>query len=232
MARWLVAVLVLAACKEHAPSKERFAPDEIAVAPPATSCLADGLGPLTAAPTFGGGCSDAGECELACTNGVANACVERAFLVQDANRKDPAANEWFARACKLGEALGCTNVAAYLWLAKQPATDADTACAKRLFERACAAREAIACGMLGRVALAEAETPEQRQAARQKLATACEAYGGMSCWMYATHLEQGDLGPPEPGTVRTLMQRACATGFDEACGRETAGETARGSAGD
>jgi hypothetical protein len=230
LCRTLVLVAMLAACRERQPPAETATPPTaVALVPPpiaardaAPPCLADGLGPLVAKQSFSEKCLDAGICAVACTDGSPDACITHAYELEQ--RGDPAAHEWFARACKLGFAIGCTNVGAHIWTAKT-ASDADNACGKRLFELACKADEAFGCGMFGRVLAAEAETPEQQQAARRQLDSACTKYGAMSCRMYALHLEKGQLGPSDPATVRALMVRACSTGDDDACGHETADET-------
>ncbi|MDX2092385.1 MAG: hypothetical protein SFX73_31265 [Kofleriaceae bacterium] len=232
MYRWVVVIAVsLAACRErHQPAEHAFAPTTVAPGPAAVApvdasppCLADGLGPLVAMGTYRRKCLDAGNCAIACTDGSGDACIAHAYTVQQ-ERDSDAAQEWFVRACKLGVANGCTNVGAYFWT-RDEASPADDACGKRLFELACNAGEAFACGMFGRVLAAEAETPEQQQAARRQLDSACTTYGAMSCRMYALHLEKGELGPSDPATVRALMVRACSTGDDAACGHEKAGET-------
>jgi hypothetical protein len=38
----------------------------------------------------------------------------------------------------------------------------------------------------------------------------------------ALQIERGKLGVPDPATVQRLLERACATGDDEACGHADA----------
>lgn len=78
---------------------------------------------------------------------------------------------------------------------------------------------------LGRMMASAADSPDERAAARRHLERACDEFGAMPCWMYAHHLEEGQLGDHDPATVRALMKRACETGYDEACGHESASET-------
>jgi TPR repeat protein len=153
--------------------------------------------------------------------------MSRAYFIQRDPEQEAEATRLFGRACSLGLAIGCTNYGAGLWLNHQPASDADTACARRLFDRSCAAREQFGCGMAGRMMAADAKTPEQKQAARRWFDRTCTDLGAMSCRMYAHHLERGDLGDFDQATVHALMQRACDTGDEDACGHDNATETFR-----
>jgi hypothetical protein len=76
--------------------------------------------------------------------------------------------------------------------------------------------------MAGRMMAATATTPAEQDAARAHFDRACNELGGITCAMYALHLEQGDLGPYEPQRARALLLRACDTGLPEACGAATA----------
>ncbi|HVK89025.1 MAG TPA: hypothetical protein VM513_33120 [Kofleriaceae bacterium] len=212
------AVVALVACGGTSAVTQQHAPAE----PTAKACVADGLGPLQVWASVDRTCVDDNACERRCNDGDPRACLVHAYAQQEAGADS---DQWFARACQLGSANACTNLGASLWLRRRSASEADTACAKRLFERACQAREPFGCGMAGRMLAAEATTPAQREAARRKFDDACNAFGAMSCRMYALHLENGDLGPHEPATVRALMLRACNTGDEDACGHETADET-------
>jgi TPR repeat protein len=145
-------------------------------------------------------------------------CLLHAYALQQAESKE--ADAAFLRTCKLGLAIGCTNYAAGLLVfAHEPV------CARRLFERACEVREPFGCGMLGRMLAFDAKTPELKAKARTYFDRTCSDLGAAICRMYAFHLEQGDLGPVEPATVKALMLRACETGDSEACGHDSAGET-------
>ena len=84
-------------------------------------------------------------------------------------------------------------------------------------EKACAAKEHFACGMVGRVML-ESTDPPQYVEGRKYLEAACEKLGGFSCRVLAKHLESGKLGDYPPERVRTLLGRACAGGDPDACG--------------
>ena len=139
-----------------------------------------------------------------------------AYALQRAER-DRDADPVFARACKLGLAIGCTNYGAALWLMHR---EPQPACARRLFTRACDASEPFGCGMLGRMLADAADTPARREEARRHFDRVCSNMGGMTCRMYAHHLVSGDLGDYDPATVKALMLRACNTGDDDACGTE------------
>ena len=121
----------------------------------------------------------------------------------------------YRRACLLGAANACTNYAAGIWPGQN--TEGQLACARRTFEKACAAKEPFACGMVGRVML-ESVNPPAYAEGRRYLEAACEEHGGFACRVLAKHLESGKLGDYRPELVRTLLARACARGDPDACG--------------
>ncbi len=215
----LALVLLVAAACGSSPAK----PAPHAAAAPA--CLADSLGKVRDVPKIDVACEADNACKARCEAGDPHGCMMHALRIQQAGDSELAL-PLFARACRLGLAIGCTNVGAYLWLGHQPASSADVACAMRLFERACDVRESFGCGMVGRMLAGGAKTPELQASARAHFDKTCTALGGVICRMYAWHLELGDLGTADPATVHALMQRACDTGDTEACGdHATVGET-------
>jgi TPR repeat protein len=144
-----------------------------------------------------------------------------------AAEKDPAtakeAVRLYRRGCLLGAANACTNYAAGVWAGEH--SDDQLACARRTFEKACAAKEPFACGMVGRLML-ESTAPPPYAEARRYLEAACDEVGGFPCRVLARHLESGKLGAFRPGLIRTLLTRACASGDPDACGEPgTAEET-------
>lgn len=222
MRRAVMAVVILStACAPRAAGPA--ATTSPAAAATAAACLADDLGPLTSGDRDPA-CVERQTCGPRCAAGDADACLEHAYALE--RRDDPASTRYYARSCQLGVAVGCTNYAAWMWLVGQPgsAPAPEAACARRLFERACAVDEAFGCGMIGRMRAAEASNAVDRAAARAHLERTCRRYGAMTCTMYAFHLEKGELGPHDPELVRDLLERACATGDDAACGHATAAE--------
>jgi TPR repeat protein len=163
-------------------------------------------------------------CKQACADGDAFGCILHAYALQQAEAVDEAQTA-FGRSCKLGLAIACTNYGAWLW--HKPRSKTDVACAKRMFDKACEVREPFGCGMAGRVLAQGAKTDEQRIDARLHFERVCREIGTMTCRMYALHVEKGDLGPPDPAQVKSLMERACSTGDQDACGHDTASETFR-----
>jgi TPR repeat protein len=141
----------------------------------------------------------------------------QALRLQGAQGSDqsPEVAGLYERACRLGLAIGCTNYAA-----GQLSVVATKQCTKRLFEAACAVKEPYGCGMVGRMMAMDAKTDADRAAARSSFERACADVGNVACFFYAVHLQQGDLGPTDPSTVKTLLERACRTGYREACGLE------------
>jgi hypothetical protein len=125
------------------------------------------------------------------------------------------APQLYHRACLLGAAIACTNYAAGIWAADH--TDDQLECVRRTFERACAAKEPFACGMVGRVML-ESTNPPLLAEGRTYLEAACDELSGFPCRVLAKHLESGKLGDYEPALIGTLLARACAGGDPDACG--------------
>lgn len=164
-------------------------------------------------------------CRAKCLAGSATSCLGMAYAAE----KDPTttveAVRLYKRACLLGEANGCTNYAASIWSSDH--TDEQLICARRTFEKACAAKEPFACGMVGRLML-ESTTPPHFAEARRYLEVACHEVNGFPCRVLARHLESGKLGAYPPGLIRSLLARACAAGDPDACGEPaTASETFR-----
>jgi len=188
-----------------------------AAAPAGGRCVADHLGPLGPGAKVGtSSCGSGPPCGEACLAGDAVACYRRGVEIQEQNGPPDAAEAMYLHACQGGLAIGCTNYAAGVGVH----SDTDSACAKRLFEKACAVDEAFACGMFGRVLIEEA-TPahtEQIERGRAILDQSCKKLGQFPCRVLALETELGHFGPPDVATVQELFARACATGDSDACG--------------
>jgi TPR repeat protein len=164
-------------------------------------------------------------CSVKCRVGDAGSCLAMAYATEKESKDERQAARLYRRACLLREANACTNYAAMIWVKEH--SEEQLACARRTFEKACAAKEPFACGMVGRVML-ESTKPPAYVEGRRYLETACKEVGGFSCRVLAMHLESGKLGEYRPELVRTLLTRACATGDPDACGEpKTASETFR-----
>lgn len=82
--------------------------------------------------------------------------------------------------------------------------------------------------MVGRVRMDRAKSPEDFAAARRFLEAACANVGGFPCRVLAKHLEADELGPYEPGSIESLLERACEGGDPDGCDPSaTAAETFR-----
>ena len=151
-------------------------------------------------------------------------CLSRAYALQDDPTTEKDSVPLFQRACALGAAIGCTNYAAAVWL--WTSNETRLACARRLFEMSCAAREPYACGMVARVLLEEPvpASPEVIAETKTKLEHSCAELGGFPCRVLARHLESGKLGPYEPGRIQELLQQACDGGDPDACGNPPSAE--------
>jgi TPR repeat protein len=185
------------------------------------ACIANSIGTLRRM-TIPSCKKDAWMCRVRCIAGNAGACLSLAYQAEEGNNRDEAIR-LYRRSCLLGEANACTNYAAHIW--GRTHSGDELTCAQRTFEKACAAREPFACGMVGRLMI-EDTTPPSFAEGRKYLERACIDVGGFPCRVLAKHLESGKLGGYEPGGIRILLQRACAGGDPDACGDPaTAAET-------
>jgi TPR repeat protein len=180
-----------------------------------TSCVADSLGALrhlSSVPT----CTTGDWlCRAKCQLGDGTSCIGLAYSAEKDSKMQDEARGLYFRACVLGEANACTNYAATIWV--KGSSDEKLACARRTFEKACAAKEPFACGMVGRMML-ESTTPPSYAEGRRYLETNCDHVGGFSCRVLAKHLESGKLGEYQPEVIRSLLDRACSGGDPDACG--------------
>jgi TPR repeat protein len=187
-------------------------------------CIANSIGALRILPKLPSCTAEDSSCRDACLSGDAASCLSSAYAVQKKSSTENEAVQLFHRSCILGSANGCTNYAANIWA--NPHTDAQLACARRTFEKACQAKEAFACGMVGRIMLEGSTTPDQAKEGRRYLEAACDELEGFPCRVLARHLESGKLGDYDPKLIRTLLQRACTGGDPDGCGEpKTAAET-------
>ena len=160
-------------------------------------------------------------CRVKCLAGDAGSCLGMAYSAE--KNQDAEAPSLYHRSCILGAANACTNYAAHMWTGEHAREQ--LACTRRTFEKACAAKEPFACGMVGRLML-ESTDPVPYEEGRRYLETACDTLGGFSCRVLARHLESGKLGTYPPDRIRTLLVRACSGGDTKACGSpKTAAET-------
>ncbi len=191
--------------------------------PAEQACAPDSVGTLHLLPTVPVCTADDWVCSAKCRMGDAGFCLAMAYAIQKESKNEAEPARLYRRACLLGAANACTNYAAGIWAGEH--SEEQLACARRTFEKACAAKEPFACGMVGRVML-ESTNPPSYADGRRYLEAACEELGGFSCRVLAKHLESGKLGDYRPELVRTLLTRACASGDSDACGEpRTASET-------
>jgi TPR repeat protein len=219
---WTGTVLVAASLVLGSCSK---APDEEIPGASGRVCIADSIQALQRSSTVPSCEPDSWLCRARCLAGSATSCVAMAYAAEKHPTDKAEAVRLYRRACLLGEANACTNYAATIWVNDH--SDEQLACARRTFEKACAAKEPFACGMVGRLML-ESTAPPQYAQARKYLEVACDEVSGFPCRVLAKHLESGNLGEYQPGVIRSLLARACAAGDPDACGKPaTAAETFR-----
>jgi len=212
----LLVLLALASCTKEPPK-----PAAKRAAPP---CAADLAGEWKAGLPVTEGCDGRSlVCRVACEKGDVSACLGFAVALESDPGTAEQADTWFQRACELGAAIGCTNHAAKLWASKD--AEANLACARRTFVRACDAGEPFGCGMAGRLILDGATSREDVQQGKAFLEASCERLSGFPCRVLAMKLEAGFLGGYEPGRIEALLRRACEGGDPDACAAKKAGDT-------
>ena len=135
----------------------------------AGACIADELGELHLSTSVPDCASGKIGCQVKCRLADATACLGIAYLAEGSSSPEEV-RSLYRRACFLGAANACTNYAASVWMGKT--TDAQVACARRTFEKACAVKEQFACGMVGRVMLESGGSPDYR-AGQEYLQAAC-----------------------------------------------------------
>ncbi len=181
-------------------------------------CLADTLGALRLEHVPRPGCTAADlACRDACFKGDASSCYERAIQIEhgDSSAKSQAVF-LFHRACKLGHASGCTNYAAHIW--GDSGRAAELPCAQRIFEETCRAKDTFGCGMLGRM-LVDSGRPDDVTRGESVLENSCDELRGFVCRALALELESGKLGEYGAARIEFLLDRACAGGDPDACGK-------------
>jgi TPR repeat protein len=188
-----------------------------------TSCVADSLGDLRILSSVPNCASGDWLCRTKCLLGDGPSCLGLAYAAEKSPDTHDKARGLYMRACVMGEANACTNYAASIWVGDS--SQEQLACAQYTFEKACAAKEPFACGMVGRMML-ESKTSPPYAEGRRYLETACDQVGGFSCRVLAKHLESGKLGEYQPELIHRLLSRACASGDPDACGTHvTASDT-------
>ncbi len=216
-ARTLLIALVLFACERDKAS----APHE--------RCFADEIGTIKAEWSVIDECAtERDTCRRDCLHGDADACLNLAFATQgnaDDNTRDLAIElDYFARACKGGLALACTNWAATRRYAPDPPP---MSCLYRVFDKACAAGDAFGCSMTARILIEFPRTAFDPWIGYNQLVNACDRYLGPPCRFLALYIERGEFGVPDGERIKVLLQRACDGDDEDACGHTSAEETMR-----
>lgn len=127
----------------------------------------------------------------------------------------------YGRACEMGNVLGCTNYGATLRLhEKDPAR---LACAADLFARACEAREAYGCAMLGGAYMDGEGVPRDGSKALTALLKGCDIslvhHDGVAiaCEELATLLRAMPSDPTVKASIERAERIACDAGSAKAC---------------
>jgi TPR repeat protein len=185
-------------------------------------CLAESLRSLRLINSVLTTCGEAPQdCVDTCGPDRPEYCLAAAYAFQ-AKDDGATARDLFKRACLLGLANACTNYAAGIWAGHS--VGESLSCASRLFRAACSAGEHFACGMAGRMAFEQADSPEDYARGRKALEAACSGVGGFPCRVLAKQLETGKLGPHKSEEIEKLLARACEGGDPDACGQPATAE--------
>jgi len=213
----IVVMAIAAAASIHCGSSDNRGPRPGASD---AACLADSVATLQLLSSVPACAAGDPACQLKCRLGDASACLAMGYSADEDSAPEKA-RDLYRRACVMGAANACTNYAASVWA--RTASAEEDACARRIFEKSCAAKEQFACGMVGRVMLESGGTPDTA-AGRRYLQGACDEVGGFSCRVLARHLESGKLGQYDPASIAALLKRACAGGDVYACGSHATAE--------
>ena len=137
--------------------------------PRAEQCPAEAMPANAGAPAFSiEGCTAAVEqCFDRCRAGNAGDCYSAALVLQRTIKTGPLSDALFLRACKLGAASGCTNVAASM------EDSGDFACPNRTYELACGQDDPWACTMMGFHLIRGIGVPKDNYRALRFLAKSC-----------------------------------------------------------
>ncbi len=216
----LCAVVIATACQTNNNQEPGAGPAPVA----APRCIVDTLGELRVTWQKRTECTPSNTvCRDACNAGDPASCMSRAIAIEKSEPSE--ARTLYERACELGLVSGCTNYASLVFASG--AADPQFACAERVFDRSCTAKDPFACGMLGRMILDAAKTKEALTKGSEHLQRTCDALEGFPCRVLARHLEIGQLGTFDPAMIGTLLERACHGGDRAACGATTASQTFR-----
>jgi TPR repeat protein len=137
--------------------------------PRAGQCPADAMPEDAGAPAFSiEGCAAAMEqCLDRCRTGHVGDCYSAALVVERTIKPGPLSDALFLRACKLGVASGCTNLAANM------EDSGDYACPIRTYELACGRDDPWACTMMGFHLIRGLGVEKDNDRARRFLARSC-----------------------------------------------------------
>jgi hypothetical protein len=223
----MLALALLSGCERAEPRLE-LKPEPTKPEPPKKPCLTDEVGELSLGWEKRPECTpEDTSCRDGCFNGDRYACFARAIAIEPDRSKEAEVVDLFKRACRLGLALGCTNWGAHQWSdatdgsdhrTPRPGIDASKDCVLAVFNKACGAKEVLACGMLGRMGVEFAKNPTELARGKALLESSCTEFKGPPCRMLAYYIEKGKFGPPDRSRIKALMTSACEGGDKDACG--------------
>ncbi|MFN3990766.1 MAG: hypothetical protein ACK4IS_10960 [Erythrobacter sp.] len=154
--------------------------------------------------------------ETLCTANNAAACNEtgRFYRREESAEEKAKAGRFYARACDLGEMVGCANQAALL---RDSGNPADHLLARTAFGKACDAGDAPSCFDLGRMLAQGRGGPADMVRANALYDAACNANNRTACFNLAQNVARGDGAPADLVRARALYEKSCELGERAGC---------------
>lgn len=154
--------------------------------------------------------------ETLCTANNARACNEAGRIyhrdANDAEKKNTL--RYYARACALGETLGCANQGSVL---RNLGGQSNLVAARAALRKACDAKDAISCGVLGHMMADGDGGTKDPAGAIPLLEFACAGNHASGCFVLARSYTNGDGVAADQVLGRKNYEKACELGSNSGC---------------
>ncbi len=155
--------------------------------------------------------------ERACSKGLMRSCSKLAFRLEESsstNRADHTrALKLTEQACTANDALGCANLAAWLW-DEGPAHFVRAAAAAK---KGCELGDLFSCGTLGSMYKDGVGLAKDPQKALSFMMQGCEAGYSSTCTALGVGLIEGSLGKVDLKKAYKLFVEACEADYAAGC---------------
>ncbi len=154
--------------------------------------------------------------ELACGKGLFSSCSKWAYRLAEhsSSKADVAkAMKLSDQACSGGDALGCANLAVWLWDAG-PSSYARAAAAAA---KACKLGDSVGCGTLGSMYLEGVGVAKSATKALEAFEAGCDGQSTSACTLLAVALLDGSVGKVDAKRAVKLLTGACDDDYAQAC---------------